>query len=230
MNGLSDRLYAAGLSPEVAVVEHGNRRVLVSFTARGVLRVHAGYAAAPDEVIAAIATWARPRVPRRRRLAAGKVLVAFPVHHHHPGPEGPRRRPADPAEPQDPARLERLRGLHALFNRRWFEGRLGEVTLRLSARMRRRLGEFRPADTGGAAEIAISRRHLRRHGWRGVEETLLHEMVHQWQAETGRRLGHDRAFRRKCAELGIEGRAVCDSSSMFFSTRGAPGEPNAQSA
>jgi len=33
------------------------------------------------------------------------------------------------------------------------------------------------------AEIAISRRHLRRHRFEEVLTTLLHEMVHQWQDE-----------------------------------------------
>ena len=40
---------------------------------------------------------------------------------------------------------------------------------------------------GEPAEIAISRTHIRRHGWDEALHTLLHEMVHQWQAETGRR-------------------------------------------
>jgi hypothetical protein len=83
------------------------------------------------------------------------------------------------------------------------------VTVRLSGRMRRKLGEFRPAaGPDGVHEIAISRRHLRRHGWLRAAETLLHEMVHQWQQESGRPLGHGPEFRRRCAELGIDGRAV----------------------
>jgi hypothetical protein len=40
-------------------------------------------------------------------------------------------------------------------------------------------------------------------------------MVHQWQAETRRPLGHGPEFRLKCAELGIEGRAVAESGSIF---------------
>jgi hypothetical protein len=43
-----------------------------------------------------------------------------------------------------------------------------------------------------------------------VEETLLHEMVHQWQAETGQPVDHGRAFRRKAREVGITPRAVAD--------------------
>jgi SprT-like family len=98
--------------------------------------------------------------------------------------------------------------MHRELNRLHFSGGLGKALLLLSSRMRRRLGEFRPATPGSAAEISISRRHLRRDGWRGVHETLLHEMVHQWQAETGRRLGHGPEFRRRCREIGIDPRAT----------------------
>jgi hypothetical protein len=42
-------------------------------------------------------------------------------------------------------------------------------------------------------------------------------MVHQWQAETGRRLGHGADFRRKCAELGIAGTAVARFGTDFRS-------------
>jgi hypothetical protein len=183
--------------------------VLVSLSRSGTLRVHAGFSVAPDPVLAAIARWARPRLRRADRLAAGRILAAFPVHLHAPPDAFARRRPAEPSGPGDLARLERLRALHAELNARHFGGRLGPADLRLSARMRRRLGEFRPAPGPDARpEIAISRRHLRRDGWDRTAETLLHEMVHQWQAETGRPLGHGPDFRRKCASLGIDGRAI----------------------
>jgi len=205
---LEARLRAAGLSSDTPVVPHANRRVLVSFTRGGTLRVHAGFAYAPEPVLAAIARWARPRLRRADRLAAGRILAAFPVHLHAPPDTRVRRRPAE-ASPGDLARLERLRALHAELNARHFGGTLAPADLRLSARMRRRLGEFRPAlGPDARPEIAISRRHLRRDGWDRTAETLLHEMVHQWQAETGRPLGHGPDFRRKCASLGIDGRAI----------------------
>ena len=53
------------------------------------------------------------------------------------------------------------------LNARHFGGTLAPADLRLSARMRRRLGEFRPAlGPDARPEIAISRRHLRRDRWR----------------------------------------------------------------
>ena len=210
MTDLEARLRAAGLPAGIPIVAHRNRRVLVSFTRSGALRVHAGYSFAPDPVLAAIARWARPRLRRAERLAAGRILAAFPVHVHEPPVVRPRRRPSVPADPGDLVRLERLRALFTELNAQHFGGLLGPVELRLSALMRRRLGEFRPASGPGARpEIAISQRHLRYHGWAAASETLLHEMVHQWQAESGRPLGHGPDFRRKCAAIGIEGRAVC---------------------
>ena len=212
---LETRLRAAGLSPDTPVVAHTNRRVLVTLTRGGALRVHAGFGFAPDPVLAAIARWARPRQRRAERLAAGRILAAFPVHAHIPPHPAPRRRPQPLADPGDAARLTRLVALHALLNSRHFGGALGQVELRLSARMRRRLGEFRPGSSSEPAVITLSRRHLRRDGWSRAAETLLHEMVHQWQAETGRPLGHGPEFRLKCADLGIEGRAVAGSGSIF---------------
>ena len=36
---------------------------------------------------------------------------------------------------------------------------------------------------------------------------MLHEMVHQWQAESGLSVDHGPTFRRKARELGIEPQA-----------------------
>jgi hypothetical protein len=71
--------------------------------------------------------------------------------------------------------------------------------------MRTRLGHYMAASptSGDPAEIVISRRHLRRHGWEEALHTLLHEMVHQWQDEHGYPIDHGRAFRAKARELGI---------------------------
>ena len=192
MSQLDSRLYAAGLSRQMPVELHTNRRVLVSLTSRGALRVHEGYQAAPDEVIAAITCWAGPRVLRRERLQAQRILASFPVHDHSPPAGLPSCRPA--VRPSDEKIFARLHELHDRFNQAHFGNALGRIRMALSGRMRRRLGEFRLSATG-LHEIVIGRRHLRRDGWKGVEETLLHEMVHQWQAETGRKLGHGREFR-----------------------------------
>ncbi|HJR34605.1 MAG TPA: hypothetical protein VJ817_06630, partial [Gemmatimonadales bacterium] len=111
---LETRLRAAGLPADTPVVPHTNSRVLVTLTRRGALRVHAGFRFAPDPVLAAIARWARPRLRRAERLAAGRILAAFPVHAHIPPLTAARRRSSPPVDSGDAGRLERLEALHAL--------------------------------------------------------------------------------------------------------------------
>ena len=48
---LARRLARLGLKSGVAVEVHENRSVMVSLTRRGALRVHRGYAFAPDETL-----------------------------------------------------------------------------------------------------------------------------------------------------------------------------------
>jgi hypothetical protein len=204
---LEARLRALGLPADVPVALHANARVLVTRTARGVLRIHRGYGHAPDDVLRAIVEWARPRVRRAARLAAERTLVSFPVHAHVP--PGPERRRPDVTRPGDARLIQRLLELHTELNARHFAGALGSVRIGLSYQMRRKLGEFRPpAGPGGRPSIVLGRRHVRRDGWSAAVETFLHEMIHQWQSETGLPLAHDPAFRRKAAAVGIDGRAV----------------------
>ena len=93
--------------------------------------------------------------------------------------------------------------LHQILNERHFGGALTALPLRLSDRMQSRLGEFQAPGDGHSAAIVLSHRHLRRDGWTAAAETLLHEMIHQWQHETGLPLDHGTAFRRKARALGI---------------------------
>ena len=100
-----------------------------------------------------------------------------------------------------------LQEFHRRLNAERFDGTLGAVAVRVSRRMRSRLGHYAPAQRGAPAEIAISQRHLKRHGFAQALQTLLHEMVHQWQDESGLPLGHGADFRRKALEVGITARA-----------------------
>lgn len=203
---LAHRLEQLGLRSVERVVTHTNRTVMVNLTSRRVLRLHQGYAAAPDRVLRAIVRFLDPRLPRAARRAAEREFLGFPVELHAPSPARPPR--TERPRPGDVLLLQRLASLHDSFNRVHFGGALGMLPIRLSGRMRTRLGELTvDLRTGRATEIAISRRHIQRHPWSEVEHTLLHEMVHQWQAESGLTVDHGPSFRRKAAELGIERRA-----------------------
>jgi hypothetical protein len=177
-----------------------NRSVMVSFRG-GTLRVHAGYAHAPDDVLRAVVTFVCGRGAARR--AAKRALLAFPINSLG----GRRRRERSHAD--DSALVERLRSAHRELNASRFSSTLREIAVRVSRRMRRRLGHYAPGSERDSlgAEIVISRRHIRRDGWRQALETLLHEMVHQWQHETGHPLDHGSTFRRKAMEVGIAPRA-----------------------
>jgi hypothetical protein len=94
--------------------------------------------------------------------------------------------------------------MHGRLNAEHFGAALPAIRFRLSGRMRTRLGELAvDARSGKPLEIALSRAHLR-HGWVEVERTVLHEMVHQWQAESAVPVDHGTGFRRKARAVGIE--------------------------
>jgi hypothetical protein len=101
-----------------------------------------------------------------------------------------------------------LQEFHRRLNDERFDGRLGPIAVRVSRRMRSRLGHYAPAQRGAPAEIAISASHVKRHGFAQALQTLLHEMVHQWQDESKLPLGHGPDFREKAREVGITARAT----------------------
>lgn len=202
---LARRLHLLGLRPVKGLRTHTNRTVMVSLSPGGVLGIHRGYTHAPDRVLAAVVRFFAPGTRRETRLAARRELLSFPAHAYVPAEDTrrPRRRRS---RPEDAEILARLVQLHESLNTRYFGGRLERIPIHLSDRMRSRLGELR-LDPGRAMDITLSLHHLRRDPWRDVEQTLLHEMVHQWQAESGLDLDHGRGFRRKAVEVGIEPRA-----------------------
>src|SRR4029078_2182216 len=97
-----------------------------------------------------------------------------------------------------------LRVWHARYNASHFGGMLRPVPVRVSRRMRSRLGPYAPGPPLKQGEIAISWRHLRRHGWDEALQTLLHEMVHQWQDETGLPIDHGSRSRAKARHTGLK--------------------------
>ncbi len=198
---LRDRLGRLGAGRDVEV--HENRTVLVSTTKGGTLRVHRGFAYASDRTLRAILTFVDTTVRRQARKKAEKELVSFPVDSYVPGRTNRRR--ARP-KPRDLGILAQLKRLHRSLNVRHFGGALRAIPFRISDRMRTRVGEVSvDLGTGRVTEISISRRHVLKDLWSEVESTVLHEMIHQWQAEAGLSVDHGAVFRAKAAEVGVTG-------------------------
>ncbi len=206
---LIQRLFALGLKGVNSVESHRNRAVMVSVTSRGVLRIHCAYAYAPDSVLAAIVTFVRPGIRRQRRREAEAVILAFPVDSFAPPPPRQRRRRRS-TRPEDRSLVRRLASLHDQLNARHFDGGLARIPFHVSRRMRRRLGELTLDAADRPIQIAISHRHVSRDGWDEAEQTLLHEMIHQWQAENGQPVDHGAIFRKKARRVGIAPRAMRD--------------------
>ena len=196
---LQERLRALGLGTMHRVKLTRNRTVVVSHGG-GELRIHHSFLTAPEEVWRAVIAFVHARTRVKRSEAREKIL-AFPIEL--PDDAAVRRRSPDKPDPRDESLVRELRRLHQSYNRERFAGKLLGVDIRVSRRMRSRLGHYVRADKFGPAEIAISRRHIRRDGWEEAGHTLLHEMVHQWQDELGLGLNHGTQFRAKAREVGI---------------------------
>jgi hypothetical protein len=194
---LFTRLRSLGLKGFDSVRLTRNRTVVVSFSARE-LRVHEAFLRASPEVLASIVTFACGRT-RAHRAAARRAILAYPIER-----PSPVIRPRERAHPGDAPLVRELERRHAEYNRDHFAGQLGSVSMRVSRRMKSRLGHYSPARTDDdRAEIVISRRHIRRHGWPEALHTLLHEMVHQWQDEHAHVIDHGPTFRAKARAVGI---------------------------
>jgi hypothetical protein len=166
-----------------------------------VLRMHAAFVHAPEEVQRAIVQFATVR-NRARRKEAVQVILGYAI----PRRSAVRRRPQ--THPDDAVLAARLQNWHARYNAQHFDGALSAIPVHVSRRLRRRLGHYATRQALGEPCIVISRRHIRRDGFASALETLAHEMVHQWQEETGQPVDHRGAFRRKAREIGIAPTAV----------------------
>jgi hypothetical protein len=200
---LERRLRALGLRGVAGVRATDNRAVMVGLSRQMVLSVHRGYALAPDRVLRAIVRFVARTTPRLLRRAAQREILSFRAEAHAAGPPRRRRAP-DRAQAGDQAHVERLQASFREANAAHFGGLLPELPIRLSGRMRSRLGQLcLSRETGRPYEITVGRRHVERHGWQDVADTLLHEMVHLWQHENGHPVDHGRLFRAKAREVGV---------------------------
>ena len=192
---LLDSLRACGLRDVRTLTLTRNRSVVVSVKGHA-LRVHEGFVSAPTEMHAEIVRFVMARRAWERQ-AARAAIIAYPLPRHTKPPRAPER-----THPDHEPMVECLAEWHRRLNHDRFGAALRRVAIRISRRMRRRLGHYAPASDRGGAEIAISARHLALDGLASAVDTLLHEMVHQWQHEQGLPVDHSAAFRRKCREVG----------------------------
>jgi hypothetical protein len=198
---MRERLIRLGLDPRYRCRLTSNRTVFVSYSADEV-RLQQGFLRAGDDVMRAIVQFVQTR-SRADRNRARRVLLSFPIERDSAANRTPRRAP-EKTHPDDEPMAERLRRAHESYNREKFAGSLSTPPIRVSRRMKGRLGHYthrEPSGEGG--EIVISRRHIKRHGWAEAMDTLVHEMIHQWQDETGLPVDHGRGFRAKARAVGI---------------------------
>lgn len=99
--------------------------------------------------------------------------------------------------------VARLRGAYIELATLHFDGDLPVVPIELSYRMRKQLARVETLG-GRPSRLVMSAYHIQTHGWKAARETMLHELVHIWQATAGKPMHHDRRFREQAMRLGIE--------------------------
>jgi hypothetical protein len=196
---LRARLQRLGLRSQYRVRLTTNRTVVVSYSG-GELRIHNSFLDADEDVWKAIIAFVHGR-NRVVRQEARRTILQFPVARSSDPPR--RRRRPERTHPADIPFIRELTRWHGAYNDDRFGGALREIPIRISRRMKSRLGHYSPAAEGFAPEIVLSRRHIRRDGWTEALHTLLHEMVHQWQDEQGLVVDHGASFRAKARAVGI---------------------------
>lgn len=162
-------------------------------------RATAGRPASPHQTHAGAPPKVRPTRPRKARKPKSAAPTAVQTAKRARMPRTHR---------DDVEFVHRLQEAHTEYNHALFDNALKAVVIRVSRRMKNRLGHYMEAGRGLPAEIAISRQHITRDPWDDVLHTLVHEMVHQWQDENGYALDHSQIFRRKAREVGISARAT----------------------
>ncbi|MGH7604758.1 MAG: SprT-like domain-containing protein [Gemmatimonadaceae bacterium] len=196
---LRARLQRLGLGAQYRVRLTTNRTVVVSYSG-GELRIHNSFLDADEEVWKAVIIFVHGR-NRLVRREARRTILQFPVARLADQPR--RKRRPERTHPGDLSLINELSHRHAEYNTERFGGALREIPIRISRRMKSRLGHYSPASDGCEPEIVLSRRHIRRDGWPEALHTLLHEMVHQWQDEQGFVVDHGPSFRAKARAVGI---------------------------
>lgn len=200
------------------VTLRANRRRIWSLTAKGSrFNLHRAFARSPDGILddlALIAREARHNGRRYRnaadRVASWPVVVEAMRELAAEAARGGRRPGPCCATAEQRAYLE---DAYRQLNRRRFDGRLPElVPLRLSSRMRNRLGQMMPGrDEDGAlrvVEIALNADLMLPENDAIRTETLVHEMAHVADLLEHGNVGHGPTWRRIAVKAGCEPRAL----------------------
>lgn len=199
---LHQKLKESGLTGDWGLVVTTNRTRAIGFRGNA-LRIQEGFVEAPSEVMKALVHFIQP--PKRgARKKAEAVLLAYFTQI----PKKERGRRKHKLTKREEGWVAKLVSAHQELNQELFEGCLSQPNIVISRLMKRKLGHYMARGSKGCGEISISCRHLRRHDWSIVKETLIHEMIHQWQDETGQKLDHGPGFRKKARALGIDEKAV----------------------
>ncbi|HEX8359568.1 MAG TPA: SprT-like domain-containing protein [Longimicrobium sp.] len=190
-------------APWERVLFTSNRRIMASVANRGRdLRLNEAFAAAPREVLAALAELFSAKSARKRAQAKGTVrrfIAQIP-----PAPDAaPKPRPRRTAA-GDRAQIARMQAEFDRVNLERFAGSLPRVPIHLSGRMKRRNGHFSP----NPLEIVISRRLCTKGAPGEAEHTMRHEMIHLWQHVEGLPVDHGAAFRKMARRLDVHPRAT----------------------
>lgn len=87
---------------------------------------------------------------------------------------------------------------------------LDDVDFRVSARMTRSRGATRITRSTitkevTAIEVVLSKHEHDNHGWEETQHTVRHELIHVWQAQTHRSVGHGASFHEKTDALDVRG-------------------------
>jgi hypothetical protein len=210
------------------VVLRANRSTIWSLTQGGrVLNLHVAYRRAPATVLRDFVPIALEGPTRRRSDAyrkACRAVAEWPglaeemrriraVHNRHRAPV--RRGPGVGPCCATPAQRAYLRRLYRYLNETRFGGRLpASVPLRLSRRMRTRLGQMVPGLVDGrraVLEIALNVDLMLEGNGRERLDTLLHEMAHAADYLLHGSTGHGESWRRWARHVGCDDRACCHS-------------------
>ncbi len=202
-----------------------NRSTIWSLTQGGsVLNLHLAYRSAPLGVLSHFATIAREAhggtVRYREAAAAVRNWDGLePELRRIRGEHRTRRRSAGRRRPSGPRRCcatkeqrEYLRLLYRHLNRDRFDGRLpDDLTVRLSNRMKTRIGQMVPGSRNGirrVVEIALNVDLMLEGNGRERIDTLVHEMAHAaaWLFSGG--LDHGPSWRRWARHAGC-GETAC---------------------